>query len=170
MPECLNLATDADVKAFLAAGGLVISGPYATAAECAANCGTTSSSSASPTGSITSHASIGMVTSPCCGSTPIPTVLHVTFDGVLAFLGSVALTYDAGSQTWVGTASGCGGTITFTFSCNISPQFLLEAAGAAAAFWGFGGGVATCSPFSWGPFAGVVSGGCSGASNATVTI
>src|SRR5262249_7267928 len=90
------------------------------------------------------------VSTPCCD--PVRSVLHLSFTGPMASLGTVTLNYNpAGSAGagWYGSASGCGGTVNFEFLCiaGAPPAFSLNVFGAAN--WLSGGTQVSCPPFHW---------------------
>jgi hypothetical protein len=108
------------------------------------------------------------VSTPCCTNS-LPTILYASFGGSLAPLGlRVPLIWNGSVTTpvWIGTANGCGGATTITFSCLLT-DFSISLFGGANGT--AGASAASCVPLVWnsGPFG--IDINCSGTGTATVT-
>lgn len=122
-----------------------------------------------PTLDACNNACGGTVTA--CGCT-LPTTLYAHFLGDLATVGTVTLTYDSGSGTYVASAGleSCLGTgATMAFACSsVTPgsgSFSVAGSGPDGSF--FGTGTYTCPPMS-GTGTGLSSGTCAGSFSVTV--
>lgn len=105
----------------------------------------------------------GGVVTTCCGDVAVPALLHCTFGGSLASLGTVTLTHAFGAQ-WQGVATACGGDGIVVFDC-LGGSFELSMP--STKFTSIVA-VDACSPFHWSGSS-ATEGPCSGTALATVT-
>ncbi len=135
MPQCLQLSL-ADLASLIAAGAVLVGGPYPTSSSCVANCGQSSSSlgpsaspspvSHSPLSSSPSAGSTGpSVTTPCCDF-PVPLTLYATATGGTCD-GTKTIVNDGsgGGFVWkvTGSMGSCGNIIPvqiYLLACNTS--------------------------------------------------
>lgn len=127
------------------------------------------------TGSGGSGTGGGGVESSCCGGgTGIPTTLHLTLSssfGCTCWNGSYPLVY-AGSQTWSGAATVCGGNATFTVVCNGNQPWTLTIlfnGSPVNPYNGFPSSFNTCPPLLVNWTSQSITAGCSGVIQPTLS-
>ncbi len=131
-------------------------GTYSSRAACEAVCG--------------GGGSGGGIETPCCPGVFLPPVLYLTPGGTLTGLGggSILLLWNGSTvlPVWSALVSGCGGTVSFDFSCV--GQFSIQVGGSASGTTT--ASAASCSPLVWnsGNFPVSSGGGCNGTASVTV--